>query len=187
MDNIQKEIQEELLKQHDKMLDRFYSFINYILVFSGLYLAVFSLTNTKVELKVDSVENSTNWSSTRHTWVDTNYSVNAFGRLSDNTTSVTTDEIYRNIYAVLCIGFVLLAFVIVIFNLLELCKYNCLKKSSADNSIEYLEGNELKEQNAKLYLSVQNKKKHYIIAISLIAFSLAFLFISKHSKFPCNN
>lgn len=77
----------------------------------------------------------------------------------------------------LFVGFMIVAFYIVIFNIIGTDKYDKLTKSSSGNSIIFKEGSALQNNNVNLYSKFRNQKSLYGTAVFGIAFSLLCLFI----------
>ena len=92
----------------------------------------------------------------------------------------TLSEAINNYHISLCLLSLFLAFLISILNVLALSHHRRLIKRG--NSIGYRDGDKLANNNVKLYSAVAKQKDYYIIAISLIAFSLISLYnyFAKH-------
>lgn len=85
---------------------------------------------------------------------------------------------YHVSFSFLCI---LMAFLISIFNLLALFRYR--KVVNKGSMIGYREGNELIDNNMRLYHSIKKQKNYYVIAITFIGLALT-SFFNSFAKHP---
>lgn len=88
--------------------------------------------------------------------------------------NVTIQDVVNNNHIKLSFVFTLIAFLISLYNVLATSYHK--KIILRDNSIGYRDGDELKNNNIKLFGSISKQKDHYIITIAAIGFSLISLY-----------